>query len=98
MYAWKKGKEFEVHSIININGHKVYEVSGPLFFGSTTMFTDKFDPKGDPDLVIINFKDSDVSDMSAIEALNKLQCNYKRYDKKILMRGLSVERIKRIEK
>ena len=98
VFAWKKGKEFEVHSFINNNGHKVYEVSGPLFFGSTTMFTDKFDPKGDPDLVIINFKDSDVADMSAIEALNKLQGNYKRFNKKILLRGLSEESLKRLDK
>lgn len=97
VFAWEKGKEFKVQSYINENGHKAYDVSGPLFFGSTAMFTDKFDPKGDPKLIIINFKDSNITDMSAIEALNKLHANYKRFDKKILLRGLNEDSLRRLE-
>lgn len=97
VFAWNKGKEIEIRSFLNTNNHKVYEVSGPLFFGSTTRFTDKFDPKSDPDFIIINFENSNVVDMSAIEALKKLQDNYSRYNKKVLLRGLSDDCLVRLE-
>src|SRR5690625_7429945 len=42
VFAWKKGKEFEVQSFININGQQVYEDLGPLYFGGTPMLNDKF--------------------------------------------------------
>ncbi len=52
------------------NGIKHYEIFGPLFFGSVTAFTDKFDPINDPDEVVVDFKESRIVDMSAIDALD----------------------------
>jgi SulP family sulfate permease len=37
-----------------------------------TTFIDKFDPVNDPDQVVIDFKESRIVDMSAIDALDKL--------------------------
>ncbi len=70
-------------------GVKYYEVSGPLFFGSTTAFVEKFNVHNDPKEVIIDFKDSRVVDMSAIETLNKLTERYQKQNKIIHLKHLS---------
>lgn len=68
---------------------KHYEIYGPLFFGSTTAFLDKFDIAGDPDEVIIDFKESRIVDMSAIDALHKITEKYYKAGKKLHLRHLS---------
>ena len=52
-------------------------------------FTEKFDVVNDPDGVIIDFKESKVVDMSAIEALNKITEKYHKEGKKLHLRHLS---------
>ncbi len=52
-------------------------------------FLEKFDVQGDPSEVIIDFKESRVADMSAIEALNKLTERYHKAGKKLHLRHLS---------
>ena len=59
------------------------------FFGSTTLFSEKFDVLNDPDEVIIDFKESRVADMSGIEALNKITERYAKVGKKVHLRHLS---------
>lgn len=68
---------------------KHYEIFGPLFFGSISAFIEKFDVANDPNRVIIDFKESRVSDMSAIEALNNLTKKYNQLDKVIELQHLS---------
>jgi SulP family sulfate permease len=53
------------------------------------VFTDKFDVLNDPEEVIIDFKESRVVDMSAIEALNKLTERYLKIGKTIHLKHLS---------
>ena len=60
-----------------------------LCFGSVIAFTDKFDPVNDPDQVVIDFKESRIVDMSAIDALDKLSKRYKQYHKTLHLRHLS---------
>ncbi len=55
---------------------------GPLFFGSVTAFAEKFEVLDDPNEVIIDFAESRVVDMSAIEALNKITERYHKVGKK----------------
>ncbi|MGA9650305.1 STAS domain-containing protein, partial [Pedobacter sp.] len=74
---------------VDDSGTKHYEIYGPLFFGSVTAFNEKFDVDEDPSEVIIDFKDSRVSDMSAIEALNKLTERYHSAGKKLHLKHLS---------
>jgi len=88
-YSWENAKRIRARKFIDGNGVKHYEIYGPLFFGSTTLFTEKFDVPNDPDEVIIDFKESRVADMSGIEALNKITRRYANVGKKVHLRHLS---------
>ncbi|VTP98769.1 STAS domain-containing protein [Sphingobacterium daejeonense] len=89
VFAWDNAKRIRARKSIAENGDKIYEIYGPLFFGSTSNFLDKFDISEDPDRVIIDFKESRVVDMSAIEVLKKLTQKYQDQNKKIILRHLS---------
>jgi SulP family sulfate permease len=89
VFAWESAKRIRARKFIDENGIKHYEIYGPLFFGSVTNFSEKFDVNGDPDEVVIDFKDSKVTDMSAIEALNKLTERYHKLGKKLHLKHLS---------
>ena len=89
VFAWDNAKRIRARKHIDENGAKHYEIYGPLFFGSVTVFNEKFDVLNDPDEVIIDFKESRVVDMSAIEALNKITERYLKMGKKLHLRHLS---------
>jgi SulP family sulfate permease len=89
VFAWDNAKRIRARKSIDECGVKHYEIYGPLFFASTTAFAEKFDVLNDPDEVIIDFKESRVVDMSAIEALNKLTERYHKLGKKIHLKHLS---------
>jgi SulP family sulfate permease len=89
VFAWESAKRIRAKKYIDEMGIKHYEIYGPLFFGSVTAFHEKFDVNGDPEEVIIDFKDSRVADMSGIEALNKLTEQYKLAGKRLHLRHLS---------
>ena len=88
-FAWESAKRIRARKFIDEKGVKHYEIYGPLFFASTTAFIEKFDVVSDPNEVIIDFKDSRVSDMSAIEALNVVTERYHKAGKKVHLRHLS---------
>lgn len=89
VFAWDNAKRIRARKSIDEQGVKHYEIYGPLFFGSVTVFNEKFDVLNDPAEVIIDFKESRVVDMSAIEALNKITERYHKAGKKIHLRHLS---------
>jgi len=89
VFAWDNAKRIRARKHIDENGVKHYEIYGPLFFGSVTVFNAKFDVLNDPEDVIIDFAESRVVDMSAIEALNKLTERYAKVGKKVHLRHLS---------
>src|SRR5690606_18486848 len=89
VFAWDNAKRIRARKSIDEQGIKHYEIYGPLFFGSVTAFNEKFDILNDPDEVIIDFKESRVVDMSAIEALNKITERYLKVGKKVHLRHLS---------
>lgn len=89
VFAWDNAKRIRARKSIDDNGVKHYEIYGPLFFGSVTVFNEKFDILNDPEEIIIDFKESRVVDMSAIEALNKLTERYLKVGKKVHLRHLS---------
>ncbi|MCH2224923.1 MAG: SulP family inorganic anion transporter [Crocinitomicaceae bacterium] len=88
-FAWENAIRIRARKYIDENGSKHYEIFGPLFFGSVSVFNDKFDVQNDPDDVIIDFSESKVLDMSAIEALNQLTSRYQKAGKTIHLRHLS---------
>jgi len=89
VFAWDNAKRIRARKYVDDHGIKHYEIYGPLFFGSVTVFNDKFDVLGDPDEIIIDFNESRVVDMSAIEALNKITERYHKVGKTVHLRHLS---------
>ncbi len=98
VFAWENAKRIRVRKRVDEHGVKHYEVWGPLFFGSTTMFLQKFEAKNDPDEVVIDFKESRLMDQSAIEAINKVAESYLKEGKNIHLRHLSKDCISLINK
>ncbi len=96
-YSWENAKRIRARKYVDEHGIKHYEIYGPLFFGSTTLFSEKFDVVNDPDEVIIDFKESRVADMSGIEALNKITGRYAKLGKKVHLRHLSRDCIRLLE-
>ena len=100
VFAWESAKRIRARKYIDENGIKHYELYGPLFFGSTTAFSEKFDVQNDPNKVIIDFAESRISDMSAIDAVNKITERYAAVGKKVHLKHLSndcVELLKNAE-
>ncbi|MCF0060699.1 SulP family inorganic anion transporter [Dyadobacter chenwenxiniae] len=89
VFAWESAKRIRAQKIMDENGVKHYKIYGPLFFGSVTAFTEKFDVATDPEKVVIDFSESRVADMSGIEALNKITEKYQKAGKKIHLTHLS---------
>ncbi|SFR51642.1 sulfate permease, SulP family [Robiginitalea myxolifaciens] len=98
VFAWDNAKRIRARKRIDEKGIKHYEIYGPLFFGSIKMFNEKFDIQGDPEEVIIDFRESRIVDMSAIEAVNKLTERYQNAGKKVYITNLSSGSHKRLLK
>jgi SulP family sulfate permease len=91
VFAWESAKRIRARKYVDEDGAKHYEIFGPLFFGSTTAFGKKFDIANDPDEVIIDFAESKIADMSAIEAVNKITERYLKVGKTVHLRHLSTD-------
>ncbi len=89
VFAWDNAKRIRARKHVDESGVKHYEIYGPLFFGSIKMFNDKFDVLNDPDEIMLDFKESRIVDMSAIEAVNKLTERYHKAGKKVYITNLS---------
>jgi len=90
-FAWEHASHINVKGYDDENGSRVYELNGPLFFGSVKSFMELFDPENDPDDVIIEFQNSRVADHSAIEAIDSLAERYIKLGKSLHLRHLSEE-------
>ena len=89
VFAWENAKRIRARHYVDAAGVKHYEIFGPLFFGSVQAFGEKFDVPADPRHVVIDFRESRVADMSALEALSKLTERYRRAGKIVRLRHLS---------
>ena len=90
-FAWEHASHIHVESHDDESGSRIYELNGPLFFGSVKNFLDLFTPEDDPDDVIIEFQNSRVADHSAIEAIDNLAEKYIRAGKTLHLRHLNSE-------
>ena len=88
-YAWENAKRIHANTSVDENGAKVYEVQGPLFFGSAEGFAALFSVKSDPDAVIVDFKNSRVADQSALQAIEAIAMKYEAEGKQIHLRHLT---------
>ena len=91
VFAWQHAKHIYATTRTNRMGGKVYELNGPLFFASVQNFQEIFDPKNDPDDVVVDFKNARVADHSAIEAIDKLAERYLKEEKRLHLKHLSKE-------
>jgi len=91
VFAWEHAKHISARTLIQEDGAKVYDLFGPLFFGSVSAFKDIFEPETDPNVVIIEFKNSRVADHSAIEAIDTIAERYIAAGKEVHLRHLSEE-------
>lgn len=90
-YAWSNARRIHIieRDSVAEPGAKVYELDGPLFFGSTSGFAELFQPESDPDVVIIDFMRSRVVDQSALQAIEGLAAKYQALGKTLRLRHLS---------
>ncbi len=91
VFAWKHATHIMARAHMDDDGWKVYELEGPLFFGSVTHFKEIFDPQNDPNDVVIDFNDSRVWDSSGIDALDNLADKYQENGKTLHIRHISPE-------
>lgn len=91
VFSWENAKRIRARKRMKEDGTKIYEIWGPLFFGSVTAFNEKFDVKNDPQKVEIDFVESRVSDHSAMEALLNIVQKYEAAGKEIHLKHLSEE-------
>ena len=89
MFAWEHAKHIYASSSIDQEGAKVYQINGPIFFGSAANFLELFDAQNDPQHVIIDFASSRVADHSAIDAIETLAERYSAVGKTLHLRHLS---------
>ena len=88
VFAWKHAKIFS-KTYVEEDGTKIYELDGPLFFGSVTSFAEQFDIENDPEKVIIDFKAARVMDISGVEAIDAVTKRYEKAGRKLSLRHLS---------
>ena len=90
-YAWNNARRIHAttRESASEKGAKVYEINGPLFFGSSDGFAELFEVEADPDTVIVDFKDSRVVDQSALQAIEAIAGKYEAVGKRIQLRHLS---------
>ena len=90
-YAWNNARR--IHAItrdsVSEEGAKVYEIQGPLFFGSTDGFIELFEIEDDPEVVIVDFAASRVVDQSALQAIEAVAGRYAAAGKTLQLRHLS---------
>lgn len=91
VFSWENAKRIRARKHVREDGVKVYEIWGPLFFGSIQAFNAKFDVANDPEKIEIDFMESRVSDHSALEALFNLVEKYETAGKSVKIKHLSDE-------
>ena len=87
-YAWNAARRIDANTETD-GDTKIYKLEGPLFFGSIEGFNELFDPKNDPDTVIVDFANSRVVDQSALQAIEALAAKYTQAGKSIRLRHLT---------
>ena len=88
-YAWNNARRIHAKTYTTPEGAKVYQVQGPLFFGSSEGFAELFDVQNDPNRVVVDFADSRVVDQSALQAIEAMAAKYEAAGKRLELRHLS---------
>lgn len=91
VYAWNAAKQIHASTrpSVRVEGALVYDIKGPLFFGSVTSFRELFKIAEDPEVVVIDFANSRVVDQSALQAIEDVAQKYFEAGKTVKLRHLS---------
>ncbi|MCF2446663.1 SulP family inorganic anion transporter [Dyadobacter sp. CY345] len=90
-FAWNSTTTLFVTKQPDDKELSLYQISGPLFFGSVKLFIEKFNPDDDLQTIILDFSKSRLYDMSSVMILHKLTLRYEKAGKKIYLSNLSPE-------
>ena len=90
-FAWKKAIGIQVRTATDADGRKRYMLHGDLFFGSIGDFEKALDVKHDPAHVVIDLQHSSISDMGALESLNKMTGKYQAVGKTLVLENLDAQ-------
>ena len=91
VFAWRAANHTDARTYTNEKGWLVYELHGPLFFGSVHSFSNLFDPRNDPQDVVIDFSHTRVHDHSGLEAIDTVAERYTKLNKNLHLVHLSPE-------
>ncbi len=91
VYAWNAASQIQARPRPSHTEKDalVYDIEGPLFFGSATHFQEMFNPEDDPQTVILDFQQSRVVDQSALQAIEAVAAKYAQAGKTLKLRHLS---------
>jgi SulP family sulfate permease len=91
VYAWNAAARISATHRVSFTqpGARVYDIEGPLFFGSASRFQEIFEPTNDPDIVILDFARSRLVDQSALQAIEAVAEKYEAAGKRLMLRHLS---------
>ncbi|MBL4706739.1 MAG: SulP family inorganic anion transporter [Flavobacteriales bacterium] len=89
VFSWTNAARIRARKTVKDDGVKVYEIWGPLFFGSIQAFNQKFNIAEDPEIIEIDFIESRVQDHSGVEALRGIVDKYEEAGKKVILKHLS---------
>ena len=96
-FTWQKANELSINTENN-GTEKIYHLNSDLFFGAVASFEGIFDIKNDPKTVVVDFKNCEIKDMSALESLAKMTNKYASLDKVLYLKNLNENSKKRVEK
>ncbi len=91
VFAWDVAKRMGAETSIDEHGTKFYVLKGPLFFGAIHSFKNLFDPRNDPQDVVIDFANTRVYDHSSLEAIDSVAEKYLNAGKTLHIKHLSPE-------
>ena len=98
VFAWNTSKQMMAKRSDIDGGNTIYELHGPLFFGSIHSFSNLFTPKEDSENVVVDFSLSRVLDHSGLEAIDSLAERYMKLGKTLHLIHLSPECKKLLKK
>ena len=88
-FAFKHAKNIDADIKFNEFGAKIYQLHGPLFFASSAQFKELFEPRDDPQSVVVDFYYTRVYDHSGMEAIHSLAARYQQLGKTLHLTHLS---------
>ena len=91
VFAWESARSIHVDVTYHTKKKKLYVLHGQLFFASISRFKTLFNPKEDPEDVIIDFQHSRVWDHSALEAIDALAERYQKHGTRLHLKHLSAD-------